>query len=68
MAIQVTGRSQSRCEGGLAAFWIDAGRAERELGWRSHCGLETMMADTWLWQHQRSEGYWAGLSVNHQVG
>ncbi|MCE8014248.1 UDP-glucose 4-epimerase GalE [Halomonas daqingensis] len=46
-----------RRAGDLAAFWADAGMAERELGWRAERGLEEMMADTWRWQSANPAGY-----------
>ncbi|WP_458525667.1 UDP-glucose 4-epimerase GalE [Onishia taeanensis] len=46
-----------RRDGDLAAFWADAAKAERELGWRALHGLEAMMADTWRWQYHNPKGY-----------
>ena len=44
-------------DGDLAAFWADAGKAERELGWRAERGLEAMLRDTWRWQERNPQGY-----------
>ena len=46
-----------RREGDLPAFWADAGKAERELGWSTGYSLADMMQDTWKWQSQNPEGY-----------
>ncbi|MBF7052523.1 GDP-mannose 4,6-dehydratase [Halomonas sp. KAO] len=48
-----------RREGDLAAFWADAAKAERELGWRAERGLEAMLRDTWHWQERNPQGYGA---------
>ncbi|TLF45915.1 UDP-glucose 4-epimerase GalE [Halomonas urmiana] len=50
-------RIAPRRDGDLAAFWADASKAERELGWRAERGLETMLRDTWRWQEQNPQGY-----------
>lgn len=50
-------RFAPRREGDLPAFWADASKAERELGWRAERGLEAMMADTWRWQSSNPNGY-----------
>jgi UDP-glucose 4-epimerase len=50
-------RFAPRRDGDLAAFWADAGKAERELGWRAERGLEDMLRDTWRWQEQNPQGY-----------
>ncbi|MCG6659757.1 UDP-glucose 4-epimerase GalE [Halomonas campisalis] len=59
---RVTGRAvayrfASRRAGDLPAFWADAGKAERELGWKARRGLDEMVADTWRWQSANPEGY-----------
>ncbi|MBN0987753.1 UDP-glucose 4-epimerase GalE [Amphritea pacifica] len=46
-----------RRDGDLPAFWADAGKAERELGWSTRYSLADMMQDTWKWQSQNPEGY-----------
>ena len=46
-----------RREGDLPAFWADASKAERELGWSTRYSLADMMQDTWKWQSQNPEGY-----------
>ncbi|SFT81746.1 UDP-glucose 4-epimerase GalE [Halomonas saccharevitans] len=50
-------RIDPRREGDLAAFWADASKAERELGWRAERGLEAMLRDTWHWQRNNPAGY-----------
>ncbi|MFC3286237.1 UDP-glucose 4-epimerase GalE [Litchfieldella rifensis] len=59
---QVTGqkvpyRFAPRRDGDLAAFWADASKAERELGWRAERGLREMLRDTWHWQKKNPNGY-----------
>ncbi|WP_237063454.1 UDP-glucose 4-epimerase GalE [Microbulbifer zhoushanensis] len=46
-----------RRPGDLPAFWADATKAEKLLGWNAELGLEEMMADTWRWQSQNPNGY-----------
>ncbi|SER14772.1 UDP-glucose 4-epimerase [Amphritea atlantica] len=46
-----------RRDGDLPAFWADASKAERELGWSTRYSLADMMQDTWKWQSQNPEGY-----------
>lgn len=60
--VRVTGvdvpyRVGERRAGDLAAFWADASKAKRELGWAAEKSLDTMMADTWNWQVQNPNGY-----------
>lgn len=50
-------RIAPRRDGDLAAFWADAGKAERELGWRAERGLVSMLHDTWHWQIKNPAGY-----------
>ncbi|WP_168016711.1 UDP-glucose 4-epimerase GalE [Halomonas salinarum] len=59
---QVTGQSvpyriAPRREGDIDAFWADAGKAKRELGWWAKRGLEEMLRDTWRWQKNNPHGY-----------
>ncbi|MGJ7457434.1 UDP-glucose 4-epimerase GalE [Halomonas sp. RA08-2] len=59
---RVTGQSipyrvAPRREGDLAAFWADAAKAHRELGWQASRGLDEMIADTWRWQSENPQGY-----------
>lgn len=46
-----------RREGDLPAFWADASKAEKELGWTAGRTLDEMMADTWNWQSKNPNGY-----------
>lgn len=46
-----------RRDGDLAAFWADPSKAEEELGWQAHRGLDDMIADTWRWQRNNPHGY-----------
>lgn len=39
-----------RRAGDLPAYWADATKADKELGWRVSRTLEEMAADTWRWQ------------------
>lgn len=50
-------RFAPRRDGDLAAFWADASKAERELGWRAERGLREMLRDTWHWQKKNPNGY-----------
>lgn len=55
--VDVPYRVGERRAGDLAAFWADASKAQRELGWAAEKSLDTMMADTWNWQVQNPKGY-----------
>tara|TARA_Y100000782_G_scaffold81246_1_gene87817 strand:+ start:1631 stop:2638 length:1008 start_codon:yes stop_codon:yes gene_type:complete len=46
-----------RREGDLPAFWADASKAEKELGWTASRTLNEMMEDTWRWQSNNPDGY-----------
>jgi len=46
-----------RRPGDIAETWADAGRAERELGWRAERGLDEMCRDAWRWQQRHPQGY-----------
>jgi len=50
-------RVVSRRPGDVAACWADAGKAERELGWKARRTLEDMVADSWRWQQKNPEGF-----------
>ncbi|WP_444677382.1 UDP-glucose 4-epimerase GalE [Halomonas sp. E19] len=59
---RVTGRKiayrfAERREGDLPAFWADASKAKKDLGWSASRGLDEMMADTWKWQSKNPKGY-----------
>ena len=46
-----------RRAGDLPAFYADASRAKKELGWKPQFTLEDMLADSWNWQKQNPNGY-----------
>lgn len=46
-----------RRAGDLPAFWADAAKAERELGWRATRSLPDMMRDAWRWQSANPDGF-----------
>ncbi|MCF4120821.1 UDP-glucose 4-epimerase GalE [Antribacter sp. KLBMP9083] len=46
-----------RRPGDLPAFWADATRANRELGWQATRSIDDMCADTWRWQSQNPQGF-----------
>ncbi|MDM1335766.1 UDP-glucose 4-epimerase GalE [Acinetobacter pseudolwoffii] len=46
-----------RREGDVATCFADNTRAVQELGWQPQYGLEDMLADSWNWQKQNSNGY-----------
>lgn len=46
-----------RRAGDLPAFWANADKANRELGWQCKRNLEQMLADTWNWQSNYPNGY-----------
>ena len=55
--VEVPHRFGGRRPGDLPAFWADASKAERELGWTTEKNLDDMMADTWRWQSANPQGY-----------
>lgn len=55
--VEVPYRVGERRDGDLPAFWADANKAKRELGWSATLGLDDMMADTWRWQSRNPDGY-----------
>ena len=46
-----------RREGDLAAYWADASKAEKLLGWITQLTLEDMVRDSWAWQSANPKGY-----------
>ncbi|MCH1981954.1 UDP-glucose 4-epimerase GalE [Ruminococcus sp. OA3] len=46
-----------RRAGDIAACYADPSKAERELGWKAHFGIEEMCADSWRWQSMNPDGY-----------
>ena len=50
-------RIADRRAGDLAAFWADASKAEKELGWKAERSLKQMIEDTWRWQSNNPNGY-----------
>ena len=46
-----------RREGDVAICFADNMRAVQELGWTPQYSLEDMLADSWNWQKQNSNGY-----------
>jgi UDP-glucose 4-epimerase len=45
-----------RC-GDVPQLWADAGKAERELGWKATLGIDDMCRDGWRWQRGNPCGY-----------
>lgn len=48
---------KSRRPGDVPECWADPSKAERELGWRAHRDLKTMVRDTWNWQSNNPMGF-----------
>ncbi|WP_430459479.1 UDP-glucose 4-epimerase GalE [Thalassolituus sp. LLYu03] len=46
-----------RRDGDLAAYWADASKAERLLGWKTQLGIDEMVRDAWAWQSANPNGY-----------
>ncbi|MCK2183041.1 UDP-glucose 4-epimerase GalE [Halomonas getboli] len=55
--VPVPYRFGARRAGDLPAFWADASKARKELGWVAEKTLDDMMTDTWRWQSGNPEGY-----------
>ena len=43
--------------GDIATCYADPTKAERELGWKAHRGLDQMMQDAWRWQSMNPNGF-----------
>ena len=46
-----------RRAGDIAAFYADASKAERELGWKARYGIDEMCSSSWNWQKNNPKGY-----------
>ncbi len=46
-----------RRPGDIAAYWADATRAAKVLGWRTQRDLDAMCRDAWCWQQANPDGY-----------
>lgn len=46
-----------RRAGDIASCYSDAGKAERELGWKAEFGIKEMCEDSWRWQSMNPNGY-----------
>lgn len=46
-----------RRSGDAASCYADPSKAEKELGWTTHRGLEEMCRDAWNWQQKNPNGY-----------
>lgn len=55
--VPVAYRFAPRRAGDLPAFWANADKAARELGWQARRGLDLMLRDTWRWQTRNPNGY-----------
>jgi UDP-glucose 4-epimerase len=47
----------ARRPGDIAAFWADASRARRVLGWNAQHSLAQACASGWHWQQRNPDGY-----------
>lgn len=62
MARKVSGRDfrveyVERRAGDPTAIWADAGKAERELGWKAQYDLETIVRTAWIWHSTHLDGF-----------
>ncbi len=48
---------QERRAGDIASCYADAGKAQRELGWKAQRGIREMCEDSWRWQKNNPQGY-----------
>jgi UDP-glucose 4-epimerase len=55
--VKIPYRILPRREGDLPAYWADASKAARVLGWKAEKTLEDMCRDTWNWQKNNPNGY-----------
>lgn len=54
---QIPYQVAARRPGDVAAAFADAGKANRELGWRAEKTLADICRDGWRWQQQNPDGY-----------
>lgn len=59
---QATGQSiprevVARRPGDIAAFWADASKAQRLLGWKAELSIAQACASGWHWQQRNPDGY-----------
>lgn len=50
-------RIAPRRPGDIATCYADPTKAERDLGWNAHRGLDQMMQDAWRWQSMNPNGF-----------
>jgi UDP-glucose 4-epimerase len=46
-----------RRDGDVAEFYLDASKAEQELGWKAEISIEQACRDAWNWQQKNPQGY-----------
>jgi UDP-glucose 4-epimerase len=46
-----------RRDGDLPAYWADASKASKLLGWKTELELDDMVRDSWAWQSANPNGY-----------
>ena len=47
----------ARRPGDPVAIWSDSSKAERELGWKTQYGLETIVQTAWTWHSSHPDGF-----------
>lgn len=55
--VKISYEMKPRRAGDVPACYCDAGKAERELGWKAKYDLKRMCEDAWRWQKNNPEGY-----------
>lgn len=56
-AIKIPYQIKPRRAGDIAVCYSAPAKAEKELGWKAHFGIEEMCRDSWNWQRQNPNGY-----------
>ena len=55
--IKIPYEIKPRRAGDIAMNYADAGKAEKELGWKAENGILEMCADSWNWQKNNPNGF-----------
>lgn len=55
--VEVSYSIKPRRAGDIATCYCDPSKANDELGWVAHYGIQEMVRDSWNWQRENPEGY-----------
>jgi len=55
--VRIPYQFKPRRAGDLPAYWANADKARKLLGWSAQFGIEDMVRDSWKWQSSNPEGF-----------